>query len=239
MAKQRSSRVFVAVPVYRGTRFVADTLHSILAQTHRDLRVMISVDGHDTESADVCAPFLADTRVRMVVQERRLGWVANMNWLIDACDGDLFCYWQQDDLCAPDYFEKLVTALSQHPDAACSYSDLRWFGRVSYEVKTPAMVGFAQQRILAQIEALNWWIPLRGLVPTDVLTQVGPFRGVHDSNTFSDFLWVLRLAAAGDLIRVPEVLYFKRDHAESFSKAPSPGHHVALREAWITLGLMI
>ena len=153
-------------------------------RTHRDLRVMISVDGHDAESADVCAPFLADTRVRMVVQERRLGWVANMNWLIDACDGDLFCYWQQDDLCAPDYFDKLVTAFSPRPDAACSYSDLRWFGRVSHEVKMPAMVGFAQQRILAQIEALNW-IPLRGLVPTDVLTRVGPIRGIHDSNAFS------------------------------------------------------
>jgi GT2 family glycosyltransferase len=238
LAEQRRSRVFVAVPVYRGTRFVADTLHSIFAQTHRDLRVMISVDGHDTESADVCSPFLADTRVRMVVQERRLGWVANMNWLIDACDGDFFCYWQQDDLCAPDYLEKLVTAFSQHPDAACSYSDLRWFGRASHEVKMPAMVGFAQQRILAQIEALHW-IPLRGLVPTDVLTRVGPIRGIHDSITFSDSLWVLRLAAAGDLIRVPEVLYFKRDHAESVSKGPSAGFQVAPREAWIMLGLMI
>ena len=35
------------------------------------------------------------------------------------------------------------------------------------------------------------------------------------------------------------MLYFKRDHAESLSKAPSSDHHVARREAWITLGLTI
>ena len=193
---ERSS-VFVAMPVYRGTEFVAETLRSVLGQTHRDVRVMISVDGNDVESAEVCRPFLEDARVRMTVHDRQLGWVGNMNWLIDACDGDFFCYWQQDDLCEPRYLERLVEALHARPDAACAYSDLRWFGRTTHEVTTPDIVGFTQQRILAQIESLDW-VPLRGLVPAEVLRRVGAVRGVHDTITFSDYLWVLRLAVAGD-----------------------------------------
>ncbi len=234
----RGSTIFVAVPVYRGTAFVAETLRSILGQSHRDLRVQISVDGHDSDSAEACLPFLVDERVRMEVQARQLGWVDNMNWLIDACDGDYFCYWQQDDHCAPQYFELLMEAFSQHPDAACAYSDLRWFGRSTHDVAMPALAGFTQQRILGQIESFHW-IPLRGLVPIDVLRRVGHIRGLHDSITFSDYLWVLRLAAAGDLVRVPEVLYFKRDHADSASKTAASSYHVPPREAWIELGLAI
>lgn len=226
------------MPVYRGTEYVADTLHSVLRQTHRDVRVMISVDGNDLESAETCRPFLEDARVRMTVQPEQLGWVGNMNWLIEACDGDFFCYWQQDDLCEPEYLERLVEALEARPAAACAYSDLRWFGRSSHKVSTPAIIGFTQQRILAQIDALHW-LPLRGLVPTDVLRRIGSVRGVHDTITFSDYLWVLRLVAAGDLVRVPELLYHKRDHADSASKTRSSSYHVSPREAWIAFGVAI
>ena len=234
----RGSTIFIAVPVYRGTRFIAETLESILAQTHRDLRVMISVDGKDTASADACAPFLSDERVRMVVQERQLGWVANLNGLIEACDGDFYCYWQQDDHCAPDYLEKLLVALADHPDAACAYSDVRWFERIDRVDSLPEIVGFTQERILAQIEALDW-IPLRALVPTSVLRQVGPIGGLDGSGYFADCLWVLRLAAVGDLIRVPEALYRKRDHAESASKVAAWEHDNTPRNAWIRLGVAI
>ena len=238
MAERTGSTVYVAMPVYRGTAFVAEALRSVLEQTHRAIRVMISVDGNDAESAVACEPFLTDERVRMVVHERRLGWVANMNWLIDACDGNYFCYWQQDDHCATDYLEKLLAALARHPDAAAAYSDLRWFGGALDEVTLDSNVGLTQQRILSQIETLHW-LPLRALVTVDALRRVGLIRGLEGTIVFSDYLWVLRLAVAGDLIRVPEVLYFKHAHEASASRNPSGDFHRTEREAWQMLGLEI
>ena len=69
MATTSGSNVYLAVPVYHGADFVAGSLGSMLRQTHRDVTVMISVDGNDRESASACEPFLADERVRMVVQD--------------------------------------------------------------------------------------------------------------------------------------------------------------------------
>ena len=231
-----ASRVNVAVPVYQGTSLVGETLESILAQSHSDLRVMISVDGNDVESAAACERFLADDRVRIVIQERQLGWAENLSWLIEASEGDFFCYWQQDDICEPIYLEKLLAALTEYPDAACAYSDLRWFGRSSHDVAMPDNVGFTQQRILRQIEAFDW-VPLRGLVPADVLARVGRLNGLDGGRMFADFLWVLRLAAAGQLVRVPEVLYHKRDHADSASHSKSTDNPYTLEEAAMRLGL--
>lgn len=234
----RRNCVFVAVPVYRGHDLVDETLRSILGQTHDDLRILISVDGNDRQSADACAPHLSDDRVEMVVQNEQLGWVDNLNWLIDACDGDFYCYWQQDDVCAPDYLEELVAALNARPDAACAYSDLRWFGHSSHEVVLPTIAGSTKERILTQIEAQSW-LPLRALVPTDVLRRVGPVEGLDTSGHSADKLWSLRLAAAGDMLRVPRVLYFKREHPGSLSHQSRNRLTAGLgsRDHWLALGV--
>ena len=60
--------VTLGVPAYRGEAFIADTLASVQAQTHRDLEVLVSVDGPDPATEEACRPFLADPRFRLVVQ---------------------------------------------------------------------------------------------------------------------------------------------------------------------------
>jgi glycosyltransferase involved in cell wall biosynthesis len=70
----RTPRVCVAVPVWRGADYVAETLESVLRQRGAELTIVVSVDGGDETSAAACRPFLADPRVRLLVQPRRLPW---------------------------------------------------------------------------------------------------------------------------------------------------------------------
>ena len=81
-AVTNSTHVTIGVPVYRGELFVEETLQSIQMQTHRDIEVVISLDGPDPGSEALCAPFLQDSRFRIVIQPERLGWVENINWLM-------------------------------------------------------------------------------------------------------------------------------------------------------------
>ena len=66
-------RLTIGVPVYRGRTLVMDALHGLARQTCDDFRVLISVDGQDDESVDVCRRFLADRRFELVIQQSRLG----------------------------------------------------------------------------------------------------------------------------------------------------------------------
>jgi hypothetical protein len=59
--------------------------------------------------------FLRDPRFAMHVQSRQLGWAGNLNWLMDRCDGDFFCFWQQDDLAATSYLSRLVSPCGPRP----------------------------------------------------------------------------------------------------------------------------
>ena len=75
--------VTVCVPVYNAAAFLAGTLDSITAQTFTDFKVLISLDRGDDDSEAICRRYLADRRFELIVQPRRLGWVGNVNALID------------------------------------------------------------------------------------------------------------------------------------------------------------
>jgi len=62
--------------------------------------------------------------------------------------------------------------------------------------------------------------PFRGLIRAQALREApGGLRLTEHESFGEDFVWVLKLARAGDLINVPEALYFKRRHAKSTSRA--------------------
>ena len=175
MSPEREPVIYVAIPVWRGEAVVEETLRSLLAQTWPSWRAVISVDGGDEGSAQGCRPFLADPWFSMVVQPDRLGWAGNLNWLMARCDGDYFVYWQQDDLCSSNYLETLVGHTTRHPEAACAFADVQWFGARTELVHSPSVTGGALQRVLTQIETLDY-LPFRGLITRRALAGGGPLR---------------------------------------------------------------
>lgn len=124
MAILEEQQVCIGVPVYHGRDFLAACLTSIAAQTHRNLRVMISIDGGDRGSEVVCEPFLTDARFELHRQPERLGWASNISWLMARNTGTFWYYHQQDDLVAPDYVETLLAEAIAHPGAAITFCDI-------------------------------------------------------------------------------------------------------------------
>lgn len=210
-------RIDVGVPVYRGGEYVAAALQSLVDQTYKNFSVLISVDGGDTESAEICRPFLSDPRFRLVVQNQRLGWAGNLNWLVSQSDGAFFCYYQQDDLTAPNYFERLIGEAARNPGAAIVFSDLQFFGDDRHTATARSITGDVFSRLLQQLETFSH-TPVLGLIRTQALRAARDGLRLTKYESFGeDFVWVLKLARAGDLINVPELLYFKRRHAQSTS----------------------
>jgi glycosyltransferase involved in cell wall biosynthesis len=96
-------RILIGMPAFRGVDHIHEALQSISNQDHRDFCVLISVDDSDFETAAACEPFLKDSRFSLVVQNHRLGWAGNINWLMSQPDFDFFCYWQHDDFTSANY----------------------------------------------------------------------------------------------------------------------------------------
>jgi len=229
--------IFIALPVYRGTEFVAETIRSIRDQTYSRYHVMMSVDGSDDPTIDVCRSFTADPRFELVVQPERLGWPGNFNWLVRRCNLPYFCYWQQDDLASTGYLESLRNGLLTEPEASIAYTDVQWFGSRFERDALDSIHGTALERVLRHIESIHY-APLRGLIRASALPPgTEPIPTTTTSSAQSEFVFLTELAARGSFHRVTTAMYFKRGHhsnAHSSWFAAAPDRR---RSEWISTAL--
>ena len=227
---------FLAMPVYRGMEMIEETLRSILAQTFEDFHLVMSVDGSDDPTIEICRKYTHDPRIDMVVQERHLGWPGNFNWLFEHCDREFFCYWQQDDLASTGYLENLRTELLARPDASIAYTDVQWFGERSDKEGTPSIEGDPLTRIMQQIEGIRFE-PLRGLMRASMLPQLGDAIPVtEDESCQEEFVFLTKMAAAGAFVRVEEAMYFKRMHRDNVFSRWRHFPDWRRRRGWISMG---
>jgi len=229
-------RILIGMPAFRGVEHIRQSLQSISDQNHRDFRVLISVDNQDTDTARACAPFLTDPRFSQVVQTRHLGWAANINWLMSQPDYDFFCYWQHDDYTSPDYISALLESSVRHPSAACYFSAIQWVGEHSTWLGSSSVVGLAVNRVGSIFEGLNG-IPLRGLIRRSAIDRVGPIRVTDHESAFEEYVWIGKLAAAGNLHYVEGPLYFKRAREDSVHAKWHGKDRLWKRAAWMEFGL--
>jgi glycosyltransferase involved in cell wall biosynthesis len=222
--------------VYKGADLIPKALDCLQRQTFGNFEAIISVDGNDTETAAACRPFLVDPRFRMVVHPDRLDWIGNFNWLLLQGLKEFFCYRQHDDTTSPDFFEVLLRVADEEPSAAAVYCDCQLSGgRNDIEI-VPSIKGeHPLDRIFQYISRLpniGAPVPLRGLIRSSAIRQAGLVRSDEFRAAWQIFGWLASLLQWGGFRRVAEPLYYRLDHARSYTRQHWYGAH---RAAWTTL----
>jgi glycosyltransferase involved in cell wall biosynthesis len=213
------------VPAWRSAAFIQETLDSLAAQTYPNLRILISDDASPDDTARICEEFAAPREnTRVIRQQRNLGWVGNVNALLEQAAGDYFFFAFHDDVLKPAYVEQLAMALRDNPAAVLSFSDLE----THYLDGTVEMQGYTLLEGITDVSArgrrvLNregtWWAPNRGLFRASVAREIGGMRKHLAGECSADLPWLLRLALAGEFVRVPQSLVIKRFTPQSLSRS--------------------
>ncbi|OAV52719.1 glycosyl transferase family A [Rhizobium sp. WYCCWR10014] len=118
MEMPTTSRIQVAVviPAYNASPYLAQTLQSVIDQTHRALEIVIVDDGSTDDTASICRHFAAgDPRIRIVSTENR-GVAAARNTGIEASKSDYIAFLDADDIWHPTYVERMLSALHPLPN---------------------------------------------------------------------------------------------------------------------------
>jgi hypothetical protein len=107
--------VSVVMPIFNRAHLVPRVVGSILAQTYRNLDVVI-VDDCSTDDIEGAIAALGDPRVRLIRRERNGGVAAARNTGVAAARADWIAFHDSDDYCTSDRIELSVRAMSQLPD---------------------------------------------------------------------------------------------------------------------------
>ncbi len=207
--------VTLCVAAWNAEEFIVNTLQSLTMQTWSNLEVLVSDDVSTDNTATLCKQFAAsDNRFRVIRQTKNLGWVGNMNAMLQQARGEFISMVPHDDLMAPDCVRRLVEVLQQNANASVAFSDIDVLmpdgKHVTYAY--PELDGIVDP-VKRGVEMIhlrgNWWIPYHGMYRAQTVREIGGLKR-HGAGEFSaDFLWVFRLALMGECIRIPENLYCK------------------------------
>jgi len=209
--------VCIGIPVYNGEKYVRATIESALAQDFSDLEVVISDNASTDGTAEICREFAArDPRVRYVHHTEHVGVADSFSRTFSLARSPYFKWAAADDVSHPTFVRKALAVLEEHPGAVCCYSEA-------------AVVDSEGRRVRDDDFMLDLSVPSPGLRFARVVfapikrhaghEQYGLLRseavrraGAMSTHVYGDRVLLVRLALQGPMLRIPEVLFFNRDH---------------------------
>ena len=101
----------IAVTTFDRVDLLRQTLESILAQTFTDFEILV---GNDNQNRHVRSDFLdiTDSRIRWIDHPKNLGYVDNVNCLLELAEGRFFTSLSDDDVYFPRYLEIMHRAVT-------------------------------------------------------------------------------------------------------------------------------
>jgi glycosyltransferase involved in cell wall biosynthesis len=107
-------RVTAAIVTHNRATYLPRAIRSIVAQSYRDLEVVVVDDGSTDQTPAALEPY-AD-KIRYVRREHE-GKAASRNAAVQAAEGELLAFCDSDDCWQPDRLERQLRVLDDRPEA--------------------------------------------------------------------------------------------------------------------------
>ena len=210
----RLPKVSVIIPTYNASKFIAETIKSVLAQTYRDSEVIVVDDGSTDNTAEIVRSF--GNQVRYIYKKNG-GPGSARNVGVKNANGEYLTFLDHDDLWLPEKLELQTQVLDSQPEIQMVYAEA-YLG-VDEPTKTCFRFGKAYSgRIFDKLFVGNFIPNLTALVRRECLEKLGPFDETGRMLTTDDYHMWLRLSAQFPVYCIDKPLARFRLHASNLSR---------------------
>ena len=106
--------VTVGVPTRNRAQMLRQAIDSVLVQSHRSFRLIVSDNASEDDTAEVVRSY-RDPRVVYSPVKTNVGRAANFNRLVELADTEFVLLLGDDDKLRPDHLARTLEALERHP----------------------------------------------------------------------------------------------------------------------------
>lgn len=208
-------KVSIIIPVYNGHDFLGEAIDSALAQTYKNVEILVINDGSDDDGATERVAMSYGNKVRYFHKPN--GGVASaLNRAIAEMTGEYFSWLSHDDLYTKDKVEKEMNALSGiGRNDVVIYSDYSVFTDVPENAIPVCLKSVPSEHFRYWITVENRLHGCTLLIPRSAVEKVGGFN--ESLRTTQDYdLW-FRMAKEFPFIHISEVLVKARSHPDQGS----------------------
>lgn len=225
-------KVSVIVPVYKTEPYLRACLDSVLAQTYRNLQIILVNNGSPDNCGAICDEYAEkDVRVQ-VIHKANGGPSSSRNAGLAAASGEFISFVDSDDVISPSFIESLLSADADI--AQCGYtSDISQLEK-GMKVKFESIDGFEMsERLCTEGSLVN-------TVVWSKLWRRDCFDGIRfpESRTYEDEFVTWKIFwRTNNIARTDAPLYYYRRREGSLMNSGASVHSIdgvdALREKFI------
>lgn len=114
----------ILLATYNGEKYLKEQIESILNQTYKNIRLIISDDCSKDDTKKILEEYARkDDRVKLYFQEKNLGYVKNFEFLLRQVENEYYMLSDQDDVWLDEKVEKSLQYLKQN-NADLVFGDL-------------------------------------------------------------------------------------------------------------------
>jgi glycosyltransferase involved in cell wall biosynthesis len=206
-------KISIVIPVYNGSNYLREAIDSALAQTYKNLEVIVVNDGSNDggKTEDIAKSY--GNRIRYFYKENG-GVSTALNLGIRYMTGEWFAWLSHDDLFMPDKIEKQVEFLEQNRELniiQCNFEIIDESGGVYGKYINSTTTVIKNGRDVLE----NWIYGCALLINKACFETVGLFN-VENETTQDVEMW-LRLVRHYPIVIQQDVLCKCRKHPESTS----------------------
>ncbi len=110
-----SPLISVILPTYNGGKHIAETLESVLNQTHKNIEIIITDDCSTDRTVEIIKSY-NDERIKLYVNEKNLGIANNTNKALSLATGEFIMMQDHDDISSPFRAEGMLKVLLENKD---------------------------------------------------------------------------------------------------------------------------
>ncbi len=114
----------ILLATYNGEKYIREQIDSILNQTYKNIRLIISDDCSSDTTPEILKEYEEkDKRIILYIQEKNLGVVKNIEFLLKKVESPYYMLADQDDYWMPEKVEKTLEKL-QEENSDLAFGDL-------------------------------------------------------------------------------------------------------------------
>lgn len=196
MIGQDRPRITIVIPTLNRGHSVGKAVESALAQTRRDVEILVSDNGSTDGTRQVLDGF-ADPRLRVMRHDRTVPATKHANFLLDQARGEYFVGLSDDDYLEPDFCTCVLDLFDRKANVAFVYT-----GCVLHyaQVRVPSKVGPAVESGVDFLEA--FYGGQRDVCWCGCATRTADLRAIGplpDKQICGDMFYWTKLAFQGDV----------------------------------------
>ncbi|WP_283101586.1 MULTISPECIES: glycosyltransferase [Halomonadaceae] len=211
-------RVSVLMTAYNASRFIAEALDDLLAQTFTDFELLIVDDGSTDDTLSILHTYASrDPRVIVIASEKNIGRPAASNLGLEQCRAPLIARADADDRYPADRLERQVRFFDEHPEIGIlsgAADQIDEEGKFWNRLHFPGKDGQIRMRELF----ITSFTHPGSMFRTELIRAVGGYDVTYYTSADADLWARMRPLTRSANLDVPLVYYRKHSAASMFKR---------------------